>query len=72
MVNGQQVYVATKDLIGISTQKVSLGASGEFVGVGNTARLLFFTNVGTGDTHSFEANYDLNSQLKKERDNYHH
>ena len=60
LVNGQQVYVAkiTKDLIGISTQKVSLGASGEFVGVGNTARLLFFTNVGTGDTHSFKTNYE--------------
>ena len=60
LVDGQQVYVAkiTKDLIGISTQKVSLGASGEFVGVGNTARLLFFTNVGTGDTHSFKTNYE--------------
>jgi len=54
------VYVAkiSNDLIGISTIKVGLSSIGNFVGVGSTATgILYFTSVGTGDTHSFKTNY---------------
>ena len=49
------------NLIGISTVKVGLGSTGSFVGIGSTsayASLLYFMNVGVGDTHSFKTNYD--------------
>ena len=58
--NNSIVY-ATKissDLIGISTVKVGLGTTGEFVGISQTASTLFFTNVGTGNYHSFTTNYN--------------
>jgi hypothetical protein len=56
------VYVAkiSDDLIGISTFKVGLGTQGTFVGIASTTRgmgTLFFTNVGTGDNHSFKTRY---------------
>ena len=54
------VYTAkiTKDLIGISTVKVGLGSTGEFVGLGTTnGVLMYFHSVGTGNTHSFTTNY---------------
>jgi hypothetical protein len=57
------VYVAkiSNDLIGISTIKVGLGSTGTFVGVGSTVSgILYFTSVGTGDTHSFKTNYQNN------------
>jgi hypothetical protein len=60
LTNNQIVYVAkiSSDLIGISTIKVGLGTEGSFVGIGSTfASLLYFTNVGTGNIHSFETNY---------------
>ena len=44
------------DLIGIATVRVGLGTDG-FIGVGNTARTIFFTNVGAGSTHSFATRY---------------
>jgi hypothetical protein len=55
------VYVAkiSNDLIGISTIKVGLGSTGTFVGVGSiSSSILYFTSVGTGDTHSFTTNYE--------------
>ena len=57
--DGQKFFVAkiTNDLIGIATQKVGLGTTGEFVGVGNTAKILLFVGVGTGSNHSFKTNY---------------
>jgi YHYH protein len=58
------VYVAkiSNDLIGISTIKVGIGSTGNFVSVGSTlqANLLYFTSVGTGNTHSFKTNIDSN------------
>jgi hypothetical protein len=58
----QTVFVAkiSDDLIGISTVRVGLGTTGTFVGIANTTRgtgTLFFTNVGTGDNHSFKTTY---------------
>jgi hypothetical protein len=58
----QTVFVAkiSDDLIGISTVRVGLGTTGIFVGIANTTRgtgTLFFTNVGTGDNHSFKTTY---------------
>ena len=57
--DGQQLFVAkiSDDLIGIATQRVGLGTTGEFVGVGNSAKTLFFTEIGVGNTHSFVTNY---------------
>jgi hypothetical protein len=58
----QTVFVAkiSDDLIGISTVRVGLGTTGTFVGIADTTRgtgTLFFTNVGTGDNHSFKTTY---------------
>ena len=57
--NNSSVYVARlgDNLIGISTIKVGLGTTGSFVGIATTASLLYFTNVGTGNSHSFTTNY---------------
>ena len=57
--DGQTLFVAkiSDDLIGIATVRVGLGTDG-FIGVGNTARTIFFTNVGAGSTHSFATRYD--------------
>jgi len=46
-------------LIGISSVRVGLGTTGSFVGIGSTqASLLYFTNVGAGNSHSFTTNYE--------------
>ena len=54
--NGQQVFVAkiSNDLIGIATQRVGLGSTGGFVGVGNSSSTIFFTGLGSGNNHSFK------------------
>jgi hypothetical protein len=57
------VYVAklTDDLIGISTFRVGLGTQGTFVGLTsetNTFGLLYFTDFGVGDYHSFKTTYN--------------
>ena len=46
-------------MIGISTNKVGLGSTGSFVGINSsiTTSTLFFTNIGSGDNHSFKTNY---------------
>jgi hypothetical protein len=61
--NQSIVYVAkiTDDLIGISTFRVGLGTEGNFVGlssVTNTYGLLYFTNIGSGEYHSFKTTYN--------------
>ena len=43
----------TKDLIGISSHKVGLATDGGYVGIGTTTGLFFFTDLGTGNYHSF-------------------
>ena len=45
-------------MIGIATQRVGLGSTGGFVGVGNTTTTLFFTGIGSGTNHSFATNYN--------------
>ena len=59
LTNGQELFVAkiSKDLIGIATQRVALGSTGEFTGVGNTSTILYFTGIGSGNNHSFTTNY---------------
>ncbi len=54
------VYAAkiSNDLIGISTVKVGLGTTGEFVGISQTSSTLFFVGIGTGIYHSFSTQYD--------------
>jgi hypothetical protein len=67
----QTVFVAkiSDDLIGISTVRVGLGTTGTFVGIANTTRgtgTLFFTNIGTGDNHSFKTTYaSLSGSISK-------
>jgi len=57
--NFQYVYAApiTNDLVGISSNKVGMGSTG-YVGINTSTNLLYFTNTGIGDTHSFTTNYD--------------
>ncbi len=57
--DNQQLFVAkiSNDLIGIATQRVGLGSTGGFDGVGNTSKTLFFTGIGSGSNHSFKTNY---------------
>lgn len=61
LLENSTVYVAkiSNDLIGISTIKVGLGSTGTFVGIGSIpSSILYFTSIGTGNTHSFTTNYD--------------
>ena len=43
----------SNDTFGVSANKVGLGSTGVYVGVNTTTSLLYFTNVGTGNTHKF-------------------
>ena len=47
----------TSDLIGISSYRVGLGTTGYYVGVSTSSDLLYFTNIGSGEIHSFKTNY---------------
>ena len=58
----QTLYVAkvSNDLIGVSTVRVGLGATGFFYGITpdtNSMGTLYFTGVGTNTYHSFKTNY---------------
>jgi hypothetical protein len=44
----------SNNLLGISTFKVGLNTDGEYVGIGTTSGLLYFTDNGTGRIHSFK------------------
>ena len=71
LTNQSRLYVAkiSDDLIGISTFKVGIGTEGIFVGITsqtNTIGLLHFTNIGTGENHSFKTTYDnLSGNISK-------
>ena len=54
----QNLYAVplSKDNIGISSNKVGLGSTGTYVGVNTSTSLLYFTSVGTGNTHKFTTN----------------
>ena len=60
LTNNSVLYAARlgDNLIGISTIKVGLGSTGSFVGIATTASLVYFTNVGAGNSHSFKTNYE--------------
>ena len=45
------------DLIGISSYRVGLGTTGYYVGLTTTSDLFYFTNVGSGEIHSFKTNH---------------
>ena len=47
-----------RDFIGLSTNKIGMGTESEFVGVGTTSGLLYFTSVPTDDYHSFLTDKD--------------
>jgi hypothetical protein len=51
----------TDNHIGISSNKIGIGTTGSYVGLGTDSALLYFTSVGTGNTHSFKTN--LNNVL---------
>jgi len=62
LTDGQTLYAAAINsyLIGISTVKVGLGSTGNFVGIASThqsSTTLFFSGIGTGVYHSFKTNY---------------
>ncbi len=58
--NNSVLYAARlgDNLLGISTVKVGLGTTGSFVGIATTASLVYFTNIGLGNTHSLTTNYE--------------
>ena len=60
LLDNSTVYATkvSKDLIGISTVKVGLGTTGEFVGISQTSSTLFFVSPGSGDHHSFSTRYE--------------
>lgn len=63
LLDNSTLYAAkiSDDFIGISTVRVGLGNSGEFVGVTSlteNSSILYFTSVGTGINHSFKTNYN--------------
>ncbi len=61
LAQGSTVYASplTKDIIGISTARVGLGATGAYIGINSTTNIstLYFTGIGTGLYHSFKTNY---------------
>ena len=62
LTDGQIVYAnrLSKDFLGISTCKLFVNESGNWVGIASTHRhssLLFFTGIGTGVYHSFNTQY---------------
>lgn len=63
------VYAAkiSNNLIGISTIKVGVGSTGDFVGVGSTGGgLLYFNDIGSGSIHSLRTLYvNLTGNVKK-------
>ena len=63
LTNNSTLYVAkiSNDFIGVSTVRVGLGNSGEFVGVTSLTKnssILYLTSEGVGSNHSFKTNYD--------------
>ncbi|NDB55154.1 YHYH protein, partial [archaeon] len=57
LTNGQTLYVAAYDnnFIGVSTQRIGIGSTGGFVGIGSDILELFkINNYGTGESHSIK------------------
>ncbi len=47
----------SKDLIGISTNPISINSSGEISGIGTSNDIVYFSGIGTNNYHSFKTNY---------------
>jgi hypothetical protein len=47
----------SKDLIGISTNPISINSSGEISGIGTSNDIVYFSGIGTSNYHSFRTNY---------------
>jgi hypothetical protein len=60
--DGDLLYVAkiNDNLIGISTNKVTLSPQGDFVGIGTMTNILYFKDFGIGSNHSLTTKYDQN------------
>ena len=56
---GQNLYITKfdDDLVGISTNKITLSNDGSYIGVGSDSDLLYFNNIGTEEYHSFTTQY---------------
>ncbi len=56
----QDLYAVpvTPNTFSVAQNKVGLGSTGTYVGVGTGSGLLYFTSVGVGDTHSFKTKRD--------------
>lgn len=62
LLDSQDLYVAAYDgdFIGISTQKIGIGSTGGFVGIGSDILELFrIADYGTGEVHSIKTNLPL-------------
>ena len=62
--NQTTLYAAkiSDDLIGLSTVRVGLGSTGNFVGISSTyanSTTLYFTGIGTGVYHSLKTNHSV-------------
>ena len=64
LLNSQTLYVAafSSDFIGVSTQRIGIGSTGGFVGIGSDILEIFkIANYGTGEIHSIKT--DLPSTI---------
>jgi len=62
LLDSQDLYVASynSDFIGVSTQRIGIGSTGGFVGIGSDVLELFkITDYGTGEVHSIKTNLPL-------------
>jgi hypothetical protein len=61
LLNNTTVYTVkySNDFIGISTEKVGVGTTGNWVGYNTTAaaKILYYHTFGSGSNHSFNTNY---------------
>lgn len=62
ILNSQELYVAAynNDFIGVSTQRIGIGSTGGFVGIGSDVLEIFrVADYGTGEVHSIKTNLPL-------------
>jgi len=62
LLNSQSLYIAAYDnnFIGVSTQRIGIGSTGGFVGIGSEVLELYrISDYGTGDNHSVKTNFEL-------------
>jgi hypothetical protein len=62
LLNSQTLYIASydSDFIGVSTQRIGIGSTGGFVGIGSDVLEIFkIANYGTGEVHSIKTDLPL-------------